>query len=134
VRWLYKNGRGKVPDPKKWLEMEAAAQEFSWLLDQPFDRLAVENPVMHDHALRIIGIRYDQIIQPYEHGHGEIKKTCLWLRGLPPLKPSNIVAGRKPRVHHESPGMKNGLTRAQRRSITYLGIAEAMAEQWGGRS
>lgn len=72
-----------------------------------------------------------QEIQPWQFGHGETKATCLWLKNLPPLKPTNMVEGRKPRVHHESPGTKNGLTRAQRRSITYQGIAEAMATQWG---
>jgi hypothetical protein len=73
----------------------------------------------------------DQIIQPWQFGHGETKGTCLWLKGLPLLQPSNIVDGRVPRVHYESPGIKNGLTRQQRRSITYPGIATAFAEQWG---
>jgi hypothetical protein len=73
----------------------------------------------------------DQIIQPWMFGHGETKATCLWLKGLSPLKPTNIVAGRVPRVHFESPGIVNGLTRQQRRSITLQGIADAMAEQWG---
>ena len=131
VRWLYKDGRGKVVDPKKWAEMEAGANEFRWLLGLPFPRMAVENPVMHDHAMQIIGKPYTQIIQPWMFGHGEIKKTCLWLRGLSKLKPTKVVSGRKPRVHHESPGVKNGLTRSQRRSITYPGIGDAFAEQWG---
>jgi len=73
----------------------------------------------------------DQIVQPWMFGHGETKATCLWLKGLPRLVPTAIVEGRMPRVHHESPGIKNGLTRQQRRSITYQGIAEAMATQWG---
>lgn len=72
-----------------------------------------------------------QIIQPWMFGHGEVKATCLWLKGLSPLSPTKIVDGRIPRVHFESPGIVNGLTRQQRRSLTYQGIAEAMAEQWG---
>jgi len=72
----------------------------------------------------------DQIIHPWQFGHGETKATCLWLNGLPKLTPTNIVDGREPRIHHESPGIKNGMTRQQRRSITYRGIAEAMADQW----
>jgi hypothetical protein len=64
-------------------------------------------------------------------GHPETKATCLWLNGLPKLRPTNIVDGREPRVHYESPGIKNGMTRQQRRSITLQGVADAMAEQWG---
>lgn len=134
VRWLYKNGKGTVIDRMKWSEMESYAQLFRWVLNLQIGnvRLAVENPVMHSHATEIIGRPYSQIIQPFQFGHGEIKKTCLWLFGLPHLKPTKIVEGRKPRVHHESPGLKGGLTRSQRRSITYQGIADAMAKQWGG--
>jgi hypothetical protein len=113
--------------------MEQAVALFRWCLQLPFghQKLCVENPVMHEHAMKRIGQPYAQIIQPWQFGHGEIKKTCLWLKNLPLLQPTNIVPGRTPRVHHESPGVKGGLTRAQRRSVTYPGIAEAMAEQWG---
>ena len=92
-------------------------------------RMAIENPIGVLSTKSLLG-KPDQIIQPWMFGHGEVKATCLWLRGLPNLKPTAIVEGRVPRVHHESPGIINGLTRAQRRSITYAGIAEAMAEQW----
>lgn len=89
---------------------------------------AIENPIgVMSTAYR----KPDQIIQPWQFGHGETKATCLWLKGLPKLVPTDIVDGRIPRVHHESPGIKNGLTRQQRRSITYQGIADAMASQWG---
>jgi hypothetical protein len=91
-------------------------------------KVAIENPI------GLMSSRYrkpDQIIQPWMFGHGETKATCLWLKGLPLLKPTDVVEGRQPRVHHESPGIKNGLTRQQRRSITLPGIAKAMAEQWG---
>lgn len=130
-RWLYQGGKGTRRDLSRWAKMEKAAYRFSKLYGLPTSRLAIENPVMHGHGLEIIGRRPTQIIQPYQFGHGEIKKTCLWLKGLPPLEPTRIVSGRRPRVHHESPGVVGGLTRSQRRSITYQGIADAMAEQWG---
>ena len=95
---------------------------------QQVARVGMENP--RGVLAAAIGKR-TQEIQPWQFGHGETKATCLWLKNLPLLIPTNIVSGRTPRVHHESPGVKNGLTRAQRRSITYQGIANAMAEQWG---
>jgi hypothetical protein len=108
-------------------EQDRAVQFFLDLVDAGI-RTAIENPV------GIMSRQYrkpDQIIHPWQFGHPETKATCLWLNGLPKLKPTNIVEGREPRVHYESPGMKNGLTRQQRRSITLQGIADAMAEQWG---
>ena len=69
----------------------------------------------------------DQIVQPWMFGHGETKATCLWLRGLPPLMVTDQVTGRVPRVHLEPPGPD----RWMRRSVTYQGLARAMAEQWG---
>jgi hypothetical protein len=69
----------------------------------------------------------DQIIQPWQFGHGETKATCLWLTNLPLLQPTNIVEGRKGRVHREPPGPE----RWKNRSRTYQGIAQAMADQWG---
>lgn len=69
----------------------------------------------------------DQIIQPWQFGHGETKATCLWLKGLPHLTPTNIVPGREPRIHRMPPGPN----RWKERSRTYEGIADAMAEQWG---
>ena len=91
----------------------------------PVPRIAIENPI------GILSRRIrppDQIIQPWQHGHGETKATCLWLRGLPLLRPSNVVEGREPRSYWESPGPD----RWARRSRTLPGIAAAMAEQWGG--
>lgn len=140
VRWLYKGGRrwikdktGKVIgenpiDPTRWAEMEAACRFFLALLNCGIIPLrAVENSEMHPHALKIVNEKSTQEIQPWEHGHGESKATHLWLRGLPPLKPSNVVDGRKPRVHFASPGPD----RWKERSRTLPGIAAAMAEQWG---
>lgn len=88
-------------------------------------RIAIENPV------GIMSTYYrkpDQIIQPWQFGHGETKKTCLWLKGLPPLKPTEIVSGREQRIWRMPPSKD----RAKMRSRTYLGVAKAMAEQWGG--
>lgn len=87
-------------------------------------RVAIEQPIS------IISSLYrkpDQIIQPWQFGHGETKATCLWLRGLPMLRPTNIVPGRADRIHKMAPGPN----RARERSATYAGIANAMAEQWG---
>jgi hypothetical protein len=123
VRWLYKNGKGTERDPARWSEMQKAADFFDALLNCNIPRIAVENPIPHRHAqLR----QYSQVIQPWQFGHGETKATCLWLKNLPPLKPTKIVSGRTPRVHHASPGP----LRWKERSRTLRGIAEAMAEQW----
>jgi hypothetical protein len=94
------------------------------LLSAPIPRIALENPVS------IISSRIrkpDQIIQPWQFGHGEVKATCLWLKGLPRLIPSEIVEGREPRVHRMPPGPD----RWKERSRTFRGIARAMADQWG---
>jgi hypothetical protein len=107
-----------------------AAYFFMRLAAADIPRIAIENPVG---AMSRLYRKPDQIIQPWMFGHGETKATCLWLKGLPNLVPTDVVNGRQPRVHYESPGIKNGLTRQQRRSITLLGIAEAMADQWGIR-
>jgi hypothetical protein len=105
-----------------------AAYFFRRLLDAPVARIAVENP----RPIKHVGLpKETQVIQPWQFGHGEVKATCLWLRNLPMLAPTDVVQGRDAVVHKQSPGIRNGLTRQQRRSITYRGIAEAMAEQWG---
>lgn len=105
-------------------EQEAALAFVQRLLDAPIPRIALENPV------GVISTRIrkpDQYIQPWQFGHPEAKKTGLWLKNLPLLQPTNIVEGRKGRVHHESPGPD----RWKNRSRTLQGIADAMAEQWG---
>lgn len=127
VRWLF-GGKGKVRDAERWERMERDALYFKALLDSPVDRVAGENPIQHRYAQEIIGQRHTQIIQPWQFGHGEIKATCLWLNNLPPLRPTQIVEGRSPRVHFASPGPE----RWKERSRTLPGIAAAMAEQWGG--
>lgn len=102
---------------------QEALDFVAMLLDAPIPRIALENPVS------IISSHFrkpDQIIQPWQFGHGEIKATCLWLKGLPPLVPSLVVDGRKPVVHHMPPSPD----RWKNRSRTYQGIAQAMADQW----
>lgn len=124
VRWLYKGGRGQDRNGERWQRMNEAAAFFAGLLHCGVPRVCVENPIPHKYG---ITLKPTQIIQPWQHGHGETKATCLWLRGLPPLIPSNIVSGRTPRVHHASPGPD----RWKERSRTMPGIAKAMADQWG---
>lgn len=119
VRWLRERNL--------WKEMEEAAAFFKaclGLADRFGCKLAAENPVPHRHAKLP---PYTQIVQPWQFGQGFTKKTCLWLVGLPKLKPTNIVPGRVGKCHGESPGPD----RWKRRSLTYPGIADAMAEQWG---
>ena len=104
-------------------EQEEALEFVRDLLAAPIPQIALENPIS------IISSRIrkpDQIIQPWMFGHGETKATCLWLKDLPLLTPTNIVSGRENRVHRESPGAD----RWKRRSRTLSGIAKAMAEQW----
>lgn len=110
---------------KKASGVQDEALEFvRALLDAPIPMIALENPVS------IISSRIrkpDQVIQPWQFGHGETKATCLWLKGLPKLQPTNIVSGRHPRIHLMPPGPD----RWKERSRTYEGIALAMAQQWG---
>jgi hypothetical protein len=116
------------PNPDRWAHMGAAAAFFMALWNAPVPMIALENPVMLGHPKRLFGIpEPTQIIQPWMFGHGETKATCLWLKGLPPLEPTNIVEGREQRVFRMAPGPN----RKRDRSRTYEGIAEAMAQQWG---
>ena len=88
-------------------------------------KIAIENPVG---IMSTVWRKPDKIIQPWQFGHGETKATCLWLKGLPLLKATNIVDGREQRVWRMPPGPE----RARLRSKTFSGVAHAMAEQWGG--
>jgi hypothetical protein len=107
----------------KQQEQREAIDFFMALVNAPIPKICVENPIS---IMSTVYRKPDQIIQPWWFGHGETKATCLWLKGLPKLIPTEIVEGRTPRVHYESPG-KN---RWKNRSRTLSGIAEAMAEQW----
>jgi hypothetical protein len=108
----------------KQAEQTEALRFVQVLMEAPIERTAIENPVS------IISSRIrkpDQIIQPWQFGHGETKATCLWLENLPPLRPTNVVSGREARIHKLPPSAD----RWKLRSVTYAGIADAMADQWG---
>jgi hypothetical protein len=109
---------------EKRSEQMEALEFVRQLMDAPIERIALENPIS------VISSRIrkpDQIIQPWMFGHGETKATCLWLKGLALLTPTDVVDGRHARVHRESPGPE----RWKNRSRTLTGIADAMASQWG---
>jgi hypothetical protein len=126
VRWLY-GGKGVVRDAVRWTAMEEAAMFVRRIREAKVKRICVENPVMHKYGRRLSGFFPSQIIQPWQFGHGEIKATCLDLRGLPPLLPTSFIKDRKPRVHFASPSPD----RWKERSRTLPGMAAAFAEQWG---
>jgi len=127
VRWLHTPPPGKTAGQME-LELREGAALFSAFWNAPIPRVAVENPVMHGHAKRLIENYAEpaQSVQPWQFGHGETKRTCLWLRNLPPLRPTNVVEGREQRVHRMPPSP----IRWRERSRFYPGIAAAMAEQW----
>jgi site-specific DNA-cytosine methylase len=103
---------------------EKALEFVRFLLNADISRICLENPIsVISSKIR----KPDQIIQPWQFGHGETKKTCLWLKGLSPLVPTEIVSGRSDRIHKMPPGPN----RWKERSKTYFGIADAMAKQWG---
>lgn len=106
---------------------QASIEFFMQFANADCKKIAIENPV------GIMSTRYrkpDQIIQPWQFGHGETKATCLWLKRLPKLKPTDIVQGREQRIWKMPPGPE----RAKLRSKTFPGIARAMAEQWAGKA
>lgn len=129
VRWLY-------TEEGRWRKLKEAADFFKLFLTHSCKKIVIENPIMHKHAIELIGEKHSHTFQPWEHGTKEMKRTCLWLKGLPDLEPSNIV-GPPPKdpeerkkwavVHRASPGPN----RWKERSRTYYGVAEAMADQWG---
>ena len=108
---------------RKKKEQKEALDFVRLLMDAPIDRWCIENPVS---VISSFIRPPDQIIQPWQYGHGECKSTCLWLKNLPKLKATNIVKGREQRIHMVPPGPN----RWKIRSTTYLGIAKAMALQW----
>jgi len=103
---------------------QAALDFVRLLMDSPIPRWCIENPVS---VISSVIRRPDQIIQPWQFGHGETKATCLWLKNLPKLKPTNCVEGREARIHLMPPSPD----RWKERSRTFEGIAFAMGEQWG---
>lgn len=134
VRWLWNKDGSKNYD--RWVKLEVAVKFFN-LLKSKIKIGYLENPIPHKYARDgfhsvlngewVDGIgKYTQVIQPWHHGHGETKATCLWLIGLPELEPSNIVDGREQRIWKLPPGEN----RWKERSRTFTGIADAMADQW----
>jgi hypothetical protein len=129
VRWLHE-------DPVRWQHMVDGAVFFRKLLHAPIPRIAVENPIMHGWAAKIVGQRQAQVVQPWMFGHPERKGTALWLKNLPRLTPTNDVQdemlalplAEQHRLHYLPPSED----RWKLRSATFRGLAQAMAEQWGG--
>jgi hypothetical protein len=126
---------GALAGPHRWKALVEGAVFFRSLLATDVPMIAVENPVMNGHAKLIVGRGPDQVVQPWMFGHLESKGTGLWLRNLPPLVATNdvseeaaaLTAKERDRVHWAPPGPD----RWKLRSITYQGIADAMASQWG---
>lgn len=119
------SGARYFPEKQKDGRQQAAVKFFMEFVNADCSKIAVENPV------GIMSTYYrkpDQIIQPWQLGHGETKKTCLWLKGLPLLTPTNIVDGREQRIWKMPPSAD----RAKNRAKTFPGVAKAMAEQWCG--
>ena len=129
VRWLHTQ-EGRL---EKMIE---GAKFFHLLLNAPIDKIAVENPVMHKYAVHIVGRKHNQTFQPYHFGHPESKRTCLWLKNLPELMPTNVL-GKPARGYwdNQTPSGQNKLgpspDRWKLRSTFYPNVAKAMAEQWG---
>lgn len=131
VRWL-------MSDAKRWVALYEACRFFNLFLESDCPRVCVENPVPHKYALAQLSQSYSQTIQPWQFGHTESKRTCLWLKGLPLLKEtcnvkekmSGLPKKETDKVHYCSPGPD----RWKERSRTYDGIASAMADQWGAWS
>lgn len=129
VTWLHK-------DPTRWAKLDDGAAFFKALWQAPVQRIAIENPVMHKYAKERVGAQQTQTIQPYHFGHLEQKATCLWLKGLMPLRHTTdlkaetraLPDNERQRLHYLPPSAE----RWKLRSKTYQGIADAMAMQWGG--
>ena len=124
-------------DTSRWPKLFEGAEFFRRLLESPVERIAIENPIMHKYAKQLIGgVKQTQVIQPWWFGHMEQKATCLWLKGVKPLLPTNDVKAEmmdlpkreRERLHYLPPSAD----RWKIRSTTYQGIADAMAQQWGG--
>ena len=124
VSWLHK-------DESRWVELEKASEFFKTLLEYDIPKICVENPIPHKYGKLP---KYSQIVQPYEYGHPERKATCLWLKNLPKLKPTNNVKDemlKLPKTQQQPTFYVPIKDRAKNRSITFEGIAQAMVEQWG---
>jgi hypothetical protein len=132
VRWLY-NKNGEI-NSERWDNMEDGAAFFRALLNADIPKIVIENPIPHKYAIEIIGKKYSQIIQPYDHGHPESKATCLWVKGVGLLHKTEDVKSTwrtlpkqiAQRIHYLPPSED----RQRIRSKTFTGIAKAFADQW----
>lgn len=118
------SGNRWMKEKKRQGLQQSGVSFVRYLAKQDIPKIAIENPVG---VLSTLWRKPDQIIQPWQFGHGETKATCLWLKNLKPLIPTEIVDGREPRIHNLPPSPN----RWKIRSETYDGIAKAMANQWG---
>ena len=133
VCWLW--NKDGSPNESRWQSLKEGAAFFKALINAPIPLIVAENPIPHKYAVELIGRKYDQLIQPYHFGHPESKATCFWLKGLPPLRHTGNVKhiwkalpkSEAQKLHYLSPGPE----RAKLRSKTFVGIAQAMADQWG---
>lgn len=120
VRWLY-------TEDGRWEKMGKGALEFRKILDSDIKLKAIENPIIHKHAARIIGRRQDQVVQPHYFGSPYTKATCWWLEGFPLLQRTHWIKGKpSPLVHEMAPSE----AREEKRSLTDPWMALAMADQW----
>ena len=129
VRWLWEDCKYSLA-VERWERLCEAAKFFKRLfLFNCIPHIAIESPIPHKYALAMIGVKYSQIIQPYQFGEPYSKSTCLWLRNLPKLKPTEVIPKSqvKQSVWKEPPSAE----RWKNRSRTFRGIADAMADQWG---
>jgi hypothetical protein len=128
VRWLYEN-------EDRWQKMIDGAVFFRELLNSDIEHIAVENPIMHKWAKKVIGRDYDDSIQPYDFGHPVSKRTCFWLKNLPELQPTNVLEKKGDTWRNQTPSGQNKLgpsdDRSKERSRFWPGVADAMADQWG---
>tara|TARA_R100000315_G_scaffold44154_2_gene19690 strand:+ start:497 stop:1114 length:618 start_codon:yes stop_codon:yes gene_type:complete len=134
VCWL--TGKNKIEG--RWEHLDEAAVFFNRLLDADIPKICVENPIPHKYAIeRIGGRKYTQLIQPYMFGHKETKATCFWLKGLDPLVPTTDLKAETmalpPRERQRLHWLPPSPDRWKLRSVTYQGVADAMAEQWGSK-
>ena len=118
------SGARYFEEKRKDGRQQEAIEFFMKFVNTSCDKIVIENPIG---IMSTIYRKPDQIIQPWQFGHGETKATCLWIKGLPLLKPTNIVSGREQRIWKMPPSPNRSIERSK----TYLGIAKAMAEQWG---
>lgn len=122
VRWLHERD-------DRWQDMIDGAVFFRRFLEADVPHIAVENPIMHKYARKIVGENYTQKIQPYQFGVPETKATCFWMKGLPPLEPTDKIPNDE--VNDSIHKMPPSDDRSKKRSVFFDGVAEAMAEQWG---